>query len=954
MRNALLVLSILLLYFSSVGAQTRDVSGYYFSHIDGRNGLSHNHVKSVIQDSRGFMWFGTRKGLNRYDGTSVRLFNCHDKKANKGNQVISALYEDKEGNLWVGTDNGIYIYNPVQDTFTFFSVETADGRQITDQWIEDIVSDREGNVWVVAPNLGVFRYHADKKELTHYTLLENPDKSKDFPQCICIDTEGKVWIGTNGAGIFLYDKSKDAFQRFAAEELRHSFIFTLADDDGRLIVGDYEGSLKTFDKQTHKVGVMNTPGIHHKIIRYAVRYGREFWVGTQNGVYVVNKDTEEVTHIAGNTNDPYGLADNIVDKIYCDREGGIWVCTNFGGANYLPNRSIVFEKYLPSTRVGSITGKRISEMGEDSDGNIWIGTQDGGVNCFNPQTKMFKSYSSNPERQNVLSLYVDGQQVGAGYFKGGIDIVTKGVVQTHTSASLKLDEGSVYALCKDRKGNIWLGDGWSIFKSADNGNSFKRVPQFGYAYMQDILEDSNGNIWVATMGNGVFCFNPADGVIKHFGHKEDDTESISTNEVTGIMEDSRGNMWFSTDRGGIAKLNPRTGRFASYSTTDGLPDNVSYKPLEDDNGNIWFGTDKGLVCLNPGTKEVKVFTQNDGLPSAQFNYKSALKSRTGKLYFGTVEGLVAFNPYRAKSNMYVPPVFITGFRLFGEEVPIDEKGSPLKKSIMYTSEVTLPHNRSNLAFDFVSLSYTSPQANRYAYKMDGIDKEWTYTNHAHSVSYAKLPPGDYIFRVKGSNNDGLWNEKETVFTINILPPWWRTVWAYIIYSLLVAGLFIYSMQSYRRREVRRIREQQLLNELARERESHNMREALLTRMDYRAQTAQGVTMSKADEKMMGEMIEKVRENLSNPDFNVEALADELYMSRSSLHRKIKALTDLPPVDFIRVIRLKRAAELIQEGEYRINEICDMVGISSPSYFSKLFQKQFGMTPREFEKQQHAK
>lgn len=263
--------------------------------------------------------------------------------------------------------------------------------------------------------------------------------------------------------------------------------------------------------------------------------------------------------------------------------------------------------------------------------------------------------------------------------------------------------------------------------------------------------------------------------------------------------------------------------------------------------------------------------------------------------------------------------------------------------------VQLPY-RSNVGFDFVALSYTSPGANRYAYKMEGIDNDWNYTSAAHTASYAQLPPGDYLFRVRGSNNDGVWNQEEATLSVRILPPWWRTVWAYLIYIIVVSGSFVLSLRAYRRREVQKIREQQLLAELARERESHRTHEMFINQITYGACTPQGDAMSRADEQLMSQLIAKVRENLSDANYNVEALAAAMNMSRSSLHRKIKALTDLSSLDFIRIIRLKHAAELLQEGELRINEICDRVGFQSPSYFAKVFQKQFGVTPTEFVQQ----
>ena len=753
-------------------------------------------------------------------------------------------------------------------------------------------------------------------------------------------------------------------------------LFTLCDYGDELIVGVHEEELKRFNKKTGEVSVFPAPEVHRKIIRYAVCFGDELWVGTQNGVYVINEKQNSVQHIPADAGGKYGLGDAIVDKIYRDREGGTWICTQFGGASYLPVRSLDFSVYLPGAP-GTVCGRRISELAEGKDGTVWISTQDGGVCYWNPKAQTFVKVPESPDRQNVLSLFASDDLVGAGYFKGGIDLIIPGTAssaslsissstfssltsstvspvsvassaisttnifrgQVHTfyPAQLGISEGSVFALYRDRGGVIWLGDGWNIFRSGDKGRTFEKMEQFGYAYMRDILEDKSGNIWVATMGNGIFRYNPQTDQMVKYQCVPGDSTSIGTNEVTGITEDSKGLLWFSTDRGGLLCFNPETGRFRTYTKANGLPDNVTYKVVEDAQHCIWFGTDRGLVCLHPETDSLQIFTRNDGLPDNQFNYKSALAASDGTIWMGTINGLVSFNPQIVRRNTFVPPVYITGMYVQGRETPFPADG------------VQLPY-RSNVGFDFVALSYTSPGANRYAYKMEGIDNDWNYTSAAHTASYAQLPPGDYLFRVRGSNNDGVWNQEEATLSVRILPPWWRTVWAYLIYIIVVSGSFVLTLRAYRRREVQKIREQQLLAELARERESHRTHEMFINQITYGACTPQGDAMSRADEQLMSQLIAKVRENLSDANYNVEALAAAMNMSRSSLHRKIKALTDLSSLDFIRIIRLKHAAELLQEGELRINEICDRVGFQSPSYFAKVFQKQFGVTPTEFAQQ----
>lgn len=842
-KNYLFVI-LLLCFFSSLFGESYS-NHYYFTKIEGDNGLSQNNVKAITQDSWGFIWLGTRNRLNRYDGKSIKVFDCNDTILKKRNNNIGALLEDGERNLWIGTDKGIFLYNPFTEIFSFFNNSTSEGIQMED-WVADIQSDADHNIWTVIPNQGLFRYNQEEKQLYCYHLGKSLLPNQGNAQSICVGPDGKVWVGTNGGGVHLYDKKTDSFIQYLGnangESLAGENIYTLCNYGEDLIIGIHEGKLRKLNKQKNTLTDVQAPEVHYKIIRDVVAYGNKIWVGTQAGIYVIDELNEEVVHIEEDPLSEYALSNNIVEKIYKDRENGIWIGTNLGGVNHLPDRSKVFEQYVPLSHSNSINSRRVRTLKEDKDNKIWIGTDDAGITLYDPRTNRFSKIGSrtgtNLGSNIILELLLDENEVWAGFFKNGLDIIKLPSYQTthYTAEILGLDEASIYALCKDRKGKIWLGNGWSIFTKAPNEKKFTRMDAFGLSFIYDIVEDSAGNIWVATMGNGVFKYHPETDNTLHFTNEIGNETSLSSNSVSNITETRNGDIWFSTDRGGICRYNKKDNNFTTFSINEGLPDDVAYKILEDKQQNLWFGTNKGLVKFDPATKEIRVFTKKDGLPGDQFNYKAALASHSGKFYFGSLNGLIAFDPYKFKENTFVPPVFITKLTLFNKEIDRNSKDSPLKKSILYTHEIVLKYDQSNIGFDFVALSYTAPLANRYAYKMEGIDKEWTYTSHNQSASYAKLPPGEYTFRVIGSNNDGLWNKQGAYINIKILPPWWQSKIAYILYVLLVIGFIYYWIRWYKRKNERRNIAKQRLFEIEKEKELYSAKVEFFTDIAHEVRT----------------------------------------------------------------------------------------------------------------------
>lgn len=924
------ILAVCLLVALPVQAFAKEL---YFTRINGDNGLSANNVKSITQDKYGFMWFGTKNGLDRYDGKQIKTFYIYDYTIGRGDQNVGALLVDDTNKLWIGTDIGIFIFDPLNERFTFFDHKALNGNWL-DNWVADIQKDQKGNIWIVIPGQNVFKYVPAEDKLTEYSLAEVVD-NRGSPQSIFISETNEVWVGTNGKGIFRYDEATNSFIQYLTDKYGNSLcnrnVFTLCKYRGNMVIGIHEGELLRWDMENNSLKTYNTPQVHNQIIRKVVSYHPEvLLIATQSGLFIYNEAEQTLINCREDDLNPYSLSDNRVYSVYQDREQGIWLGTLLGGVNYAANRSIEFEKYVPLSTPGSLSTKKIRELCEDNNGHIWIGTENGGINIYDPQENRFSVPSGTNKQHTNLAIYNDGDRMLVGYFKRALDVVRWPSLYTrhYSERDLGISEGSVCSLLKDSKGDYWLGNAAELYHSPNLSRKFTPRRDLGNGYVYDIQEDHEQNIWIATLGNGVYSYNLNTGAHRHYLHNAGDSLSLSSNSVSSITVDSHGKVWFSTDRGGICCYNKEGNHFTGYSLKDGLPDDVAYKILEDKHHNLWFGTNKGLVKFNPVTKEVRVFTKSDGLLGNQFSYKSALISRSGKFYFGGIDGLIAFYPDHEAKNGEEPPIFITGMHIYNKEVLTGDAGSPLKQSMLHTKEIRLNYNQSNVSFDYAALSYTAPAANTFAYKMEGIDRDWIHTRN-HTAYYSQLPPGKYTFKVKGTNNDGVWNAKGVSLDLIIAPPWWKSVYAYVCYMLLIVSIAYYSLYAYNKKKERKSLEVRKLFEIRKEHELYRAKVDFFTSIAHEIKTPLSL--------IKGPLEEVIKIDTDNASQKKNLHIMELNTNR--LLNLINQLLDFRKIDANKVTlyyRYENITELIKETALRFE----------PSILSKGKELEIVLTEKE--------
>lgn len=837
MRKHHLCILLAILLISSLPLSGQ--GNYSFTHINGENGLSASNVKVILQDSYGFMWFGTKNGLNRYDGTSILQLDCDDLKAGTGNHNIGALYEDKDRNLWVGTDRGIYLYNPANDIFTVINQRTPDGIA-PGNWVQEILDDPQGNIWALIPDQGVFRFY--NKKMDYYPVTDKNNFKTETPTCICVSPKGDVWLGSSGIGLFRYNARSNNFEQRLTDcngrSLKGLSITSICFQGDQLILAMQDGELLKYDPQKNRIGEFSLPFKKQTYLRDVMCFGDEIWVGTHHGLYILNEKKQQVTHLKEDLMRSFSLSDNTVYYIYRDHQKGIWLGTMFGGVNYLPHHQMSFEKYVPGSDANSLDSKRIRGLAEGVDGDIWIGTENAGISILDTHTgKVRHTPRMSPNHQFTLCMENYNGKIYTGFFKQGVDVISLPTEQIQTLCEpIEGTDNSVYAFLEDSKGVQWVGLGWGLYRKQPGEKHYTRVNETGFDWIFDILEDSDGTIWLASMGNGIWKCDPKKNTFRNYCYTEGQPNGLISNSISSIMQDSRKNIWFSTDRGGICRYNRQEDDFTSFSIRDGLPDDVAYNILEDKRGNLWFGTNKGLVRFNPLNKDIRVFTTKDGLLGNQFNYNAALKADDGRFYFGSIEGLIAFDPNIEEERRELPPIYISRFSIYNKEVTVHTPNSPLQQCIIHTDKIVLPYDQANFSFDAALLSYATTETNEYSYRMDPIDKDWIPAASNQNISYAKLPPGKYTFRVRATHSGAPGQEATRSLSIVILPPWWQSIAAYMVYTLLIGLIIIAWFRWYKQRKEKEMSEQQKLFAIEKEKELYESKVEFFTEIAHEIRT----------------------------------------------------------------------------------------------------------------------
>lgn len=678
--------------------------------------------------------------------------------------------------------------------------------------ITNLDKDRYGDLWFMSDSK-IFRYSPKANKLMLYDS-EKPMNASS----VCISSDGNVWAGTSTGLIRqLNIKTKsfisyDLFNHSGPAKSRN--ILKIFDANKQyLMIGTSNQGVKLFNKKTktyEDILTYNKNRAEIYVREFVHNQGDEYWIATELGIFVYNLSTKRMINLVKDNINPYSLSDNAVYTLCKDKEGGIWAGSFFGGLNYYPRQYNLFEKFFPTNTAVSISGNAVREICKDKYGNMWIGTEDAALNKFNPGTGIFTHFTTTGLKTdisytNIHGLLASGDSLWIGTFEHGLDIMdirTNKIIRHYDFGAdpNALKSNFIVTFCKTRSGQIYVGTTNGLYLYNTGRKNFTNIELFNDNYLPfiySIIEDTKNNIWIGTIRDGLFYFNPLTGKRSQFLNDPRKRNSLNSNRINGIFEADNGTIWVATEGGGLCKYNARSGSFTNYTTSNGFPSNFIFKILQDSKKNLWVSTSKGLVCFNPVSEKVQIYTKANGLLNDQFNYNSAYKdTTTGDMYFGSVKGMIRFNPDKFVRNTYVPPVYLTGFEVYNQELPVNRGKSPLKKSIILTDTIVLSHNQSSFNIKFAALSFTAPEMAEYAFKLDGLDNRWTYLETNRQAYFTELRPGTYTFHVKAANSSGQWNKTDTQLVIKILPPAWKSPVAYFIYLLIFISAVYYIINSY--------------------------------------------------------------------------------------------------------------------------------------------------------------
>jgi ligand-binding sensor domain-containing protein/signal transduction histidine kinase len=788
-----------------------------FDRILTEDGLSQVSVFSILQDNQGFMWFGTEHGLNRYDGYTFAVYKHDPEDPNSlSDSWISAMTVDPSGDLWIGTANaGLNRFDLEVSQITRYQNDPDDARTLSNDRVLAMLQDRAGDLWV-GTEYGLNRFVRETE--TFYRYQHDPNDpsslSGDSVRAIYKDRDGNLWIGSDG-GLDRYDPGSGGFVHFQndpnqSNSLSHNSVWAIQQDsEGALWVGTDDGLnvlLPGSERFTrYKMGTGGSPDLISNEIRtiFEDRSG-VLWIGTNGGgLHVYDRKSEAFVTYAHDPLDPSSLSDNFIPSIFQDREEVLWVGTKSGGVNKLDRDRRVFAQYKNEpNNPNSLSDNWVRSFFEDPSGAIWIGTGGGGLNWFDPETGRFTQYRHDPDDPNTLShdflseTLQDSQGmlwIGTGSGLDRLDPATGEFAhyQHDPSDPASLSENNyVYAFLEDREGVLWIaahGGGLNRFNAETNSfTHYLHDPNDPRSLIHndiwEIVQRQDGMLWLGT-GGGLDLFDPETERFTHYRNDPDNPSSLSFNFVGPILEDPNGVTWFGTVGGGLDRLDPKTGDFAHFREQDGLPSDMIMMFVQDEGGSFWLSTPDGLSRFDPRTETFRNYDRTDGLPFMGFNGGALMRSSSGRLYAGGAEGFIAFDPDQVRDNPYIPPIAITTIAQGGKEILVEKVTGDL-------DQITLEWPDNTFEVEYAALSYSNPDANQYAYYLEGLEETWNEVGTRRYARYTNLAGGMYILRVRGSNDDGMWNETGAAVRVTVVPPFWAT-WRFRggVLLILVAGAY---------------------------------------------------------------------------------------------------------------------------------------------------------------------
>ncbi len=821
--TSLLLLVFLFLSSGKSSAQTTDVN---FQKIFLEQGLSQSIVTCIAQDKDGFLFFGTEDGLNKFDGYTFKVFrnNPADVNSLSFNSILSLLV-DHNNNLWIGTFNaGLNKLDNLRNNFMRFQHDPNNKNSISHDNITSLLEDNDGNIWIGTDNglnkLIVINEKENKYEFEHFA--NNPEDSASLSSnavlSIFQDKRGFIWVGTgNGLNrMYINQNNKIEFERFLngnASSISSEAIMCMYEDtEDNFWIGTNNGLKKILaaDKDHPKfIHYKNNPEnrkslSNNQIFALCEDNNEVLWIGTNGGgINLYDKKSDSFSHYLHNSLQTRTLSYNEIRALYNDKSGIMWIGTYGGGINKVSRgaKQFIHFSHIPNNK-NSLSHDIIWAIYEDEDSVLWIGTHGEGLDKIDRKKheyKNFKNIHGNPfsiSSNLIRVIFDDGKgNLWLGTNGGGISVFNKKTgkckIYRHNSAdpnSLLHDE--IRAIYRAKNGTIWIAVyGFGLDKFDEKTETFVHFvndpadpKSLSNNFVRSIYEDNSGRLWIGTDGGGLNLLDREKGDFTSYSTSQKDSLGISNDYIFSIHEDKYGNIWLGTFGGGLNKFNPATGKFKIFTKENGLPSDAVYCIVEDEDENLWLSTNNGLSKFNPRTNTFKNYNINDGLQNNEFNGGSFFKGLYGELFFGGINGFNAFFPKNIIDNSYIPPVVITSFNKFNTPIKFEKPFSEIK-------EITLSHEDYIFSVEFTALDFTAPDKNKFAYKMEGLDEDWIFTSAQNRIAtFTTLPPGEYIFKVKGSNSDGIWNEQAASLKIIITPPFWRSWWFVSLSGITMVSL----------------------------------------------------------------------------------------------------------------------------------------------------------------------